>query len=742
MVIQNSNKFTASSTVLGESVTSVTLNPDINASNAKTNAREIYQMTPSDATGSNGFDAKNYEINYLPYHGLVSSIPLTITATGPNKVYGSILVTTTNDTQFTSSGLVNGETISGVTLTPSIEATYSTSAAGTNYNITPSLPIGENGFNATNYNITYLPFNGFVTKKSLIATADNQTKIYGQSNPEYTISYDGFVNNEDASVLTLAPSPISDATDNSDVGKYDINLTNGTADNYSIIVNKGLLTINKATLMVAAENKSKVYGTANPSLTIKYEGFKGLDNETSLTTAPKAVTSAFTNSAVGTYSVTVDGGTSTNYDIIYTEGKLEVTKAILTITAQDASRCFASTDPSLTYKVTGYLYGDDATVITTVPTVKTNAVNSSIAGDYKTIASGAASTNYDFVYVDGKYTINPLPAGAVTSSVDYVCDGATLTLNITGGATYVWYKGGTAIAGATGASVAINDKGIYNAKLISSFGCEAMSSNTLTIKQYYAPVADFINLYSCINLPVLITNKSTFAASGSVKYLWEDGAGSTSSLTSPSFTYSTTGAKTIKLSVIPDYCPALKQSVSKVITIEAPIAPVRLPVVDAIIYTQTPLQARNFGATYDWKIISSGAAVLNSTNISNPVLTTNAEVLFNIKISAQNGCVTVDTLQVRVFKEKYVYLPNAFTPNGDGVNDEFKINPVGINSLNYFRIFNQWGQIVFETSSLSEGWDGKLNGVRQPLATYNWILEASDIYGNKIRESGSVTLIR
>ena len=181
---------------------------------------------------------------------------------------------------------------------------------------------------------------------------------------------------------------------------------------------------------------------------------------------------------------------------------------------------------------------------------------------------------------------------------------------------------------------------------------------------------------------------------------------------------------------------------SKVITIEAPIAPVRLPVVDAIIYTQTPLQARNFGATYDWKIISSGAAVLNSTNISNPVLTTNAEVLFNIKISAQNGCVTVDTLQVRVFKEKYVYLPNAFTPNGDGVNDEFKINPVGINSLNYFRIFNQWGQIVFETSSLSEGWDGKLNGVRQPLATYNWILEASDIYGNKIRESGSVTLIR
>ena len=581
-----------------------------------------------------------------------------------------------------------------------------------------------------------------INKAPLTVIAEDKTKVYGAANPAFTVTYAGFKGSDNEASLTTAPTASTTATTTSGVGTYTVTAAGGVSDNYEFAYTAGTLAVSKATLNVTAENKTKVYGAANPAFTVTYAGFKGSDNEASLTTAPTASTTATTTSGVGAYSVTAAGGVSDNYEFAYTAGTLAVTKSILTVTADNASRCFAATDPTLTYKVTGYLNGDDATVLTTKPTVATDAVSSSAAGDYKTTASGAVTDNYDVVYVDGKFKVNPLPVGSITSSVDYVCDGAVQVLSATGGASYVWYKEGTVITGATEKDITIASKGNYNAKLISALGCEAMSTNTLAIKQYYAPTADFTSLYSCINVPVLITNKSVSTTAGTVKYAWEDGAGGTSSIASPSFTYGTLGAKTIKLTVTPDYCPALKQSVSKVVTIETPTPAIALPVVQAITYTRTPLQARTFGASYDWKTITSGVASLSSSRVSNPVLTTNAEAWFNITITAPNGCVTVDTLQAIVFTERTVFLPNAFTPNGDGVNDVFKINPVGVNALNYFRIFNQWGQIVFETRNLSEGWDGKLNGVRQPLATYNWILDATDIYGNSVRESGSVTLIR
>jgi hypothetical protein len=75
-------------------------------------------------------------------------------------------------------------------------------------------------------------------------------------------------------------------------------------------------------------------------------------------------------------------------------------------------------------------------------------------------------------------------------------------------------------------------------------------------------------------------------------------------------------------------------------------------------------------------------------------------------------------------------------------NDIFKINPVGIRELRYFRIVNQWGVRIFETTNLSEGWDGRLNGVREPIASYTWMIEAVDTTGQPVRESGTVTLIR
>jgi gliding motility-associated-like protein len=740
VVINNADKFTVTTTVTGESVTSVILTPDTDAAAATTAAGASYQMTPSAAAGTGGFDAANYEITYVPYTGVVAKKALTITATGPNKVYGSAIATTANATQFTSVGLVTGETIAGVTLTPNTAGSAATTSAGVAYTVTPSLPTGANGFIAANYNITYVPFEGSVSKKALTATADNKSKIYGATNPAFTITYDGFVNNDDAAVLTLAPVASTSATATSNVGTYDIAISNGTAANYTLTAVKGTLTINKATLTVTAENKSRIYGASNPTLTYTYAGFVNDQTASSLSTAPTASTTAKNTSKVGDYDITLSGAADNNYEFVYNKGILTVNKATLTVTAQNNERCFAANDPALSYIVLGFANGEDTTVFSSQIKMKTNTSASTAAGDYKTIAYDAAAENYTFEFIDGVFIVRPLPTGSITSTVDYVCDGANLLLTTSGAAKYVWYKDGVAVANASTSSLTITSKGDYKAKLISTYGCEAMSTNTLAIKQYFAPVANFDYQYYCVDKPVNTTNKSVFTTSGPVKFVWDNGAGVTSAATNPTFTYNTIGNKTIKLSVVPDFCPALKNEVSKVVPIEAPKPAVRLPLVDAITSDATQLQARtNVGITYEWSPMVYWA---NSYQVPNPTVMITKETLFNIKMTAASSCVTVDTLQVRAFNKRTVYLPNTFTPNGDGVNDIFKINPVGIRELRYFRIINQWGVRIFETTNLSEGWDGRLNGVREPLSSYTWIVEAVDTNGQPVRESGTVTLIR
>jgi len=97
---------------------------------------------------------------------------------------------------------------------------------------------------------------------------------------------------------------------------------------------------------------------------------------------------------------------------------------------------------------------------------------------------------------------------------------------------------------------------------------------------------------------------------------------------------------------------------------------------------------------------------------------------------------------VRIFRGPDIYVPNAFTPNGDGRNDKFYPVPVGIKALNYFRVFNRWGQLVFSTNQLNEGWDGTLGGLKQGNGTFVWMAEAITKDNKIITKKGTVTLIR
>jgi gliding motility-associated-like protein len=97
---------------------------------------------------------------------------------------------------------------------------------------------------------------------------------------------------------------------------------------------------------------------------------------------------------------------------------------------------------------------------------------------------------------------------------------------------------------------------------------------------------------------------------------------------------------------------------------------------------------------------------------------------------------------VRVYKGPDIYVPTGFTPNNDGKNDKFTPFPVGMKSYNYFRVFNRWGQAVFSTTRLNDGWDGRWGGVDQAGGTYVWMIEGLTKDNRVITKKGTVVMIR
>jgi gliding motility-associated-like protein len=144
---------------------------------------------------------------------------------------------------------------------------------------------------------------------------------------------------------------------------------------------------------------------------------------------------------------------------------------------------------------------------------------------------------------------------------------------------------------------------------------------------------------------------------------------------------------------------------------------------------------------YTW----TPAVGLSNALVKDPTVTIGAigsDVRYKVVASTTEGCKGEAYVNVRVYKGPDIYVPTGFTPNGDGKNDKFTPFPVGMKSYNYFRIFNRWGQVVFQTRKLMDGWDGTIGGQLQPEGIYIWMIEGLTKDDRIITKKGSVMLIK
>ena len=134
--------------------------------------------------------------------------------------------------------------------------------------------------------------------------------------------------------------------------------------------------------------------------------------------------------------------------------------------------------------------------------------------------------------------------------------------------------------------------------------------------------------------------------------------------------------------------------------------------------------------------------LLNDVHLSNPVATITATTSFYLLVKDMNGCTGKDTVLIKIIEDPAILVPTAFSPGNDVLNNIFRPRFRGISHLNYFNIFNRFGELIFQTNDLSGGWDGRYRGLPQNMATYVWMLQAVDLKGKIWNKHGSVVLVR
>lgn len=162
---------------------------------------------------------------------------------------------------------------------------------------------------------------------------------------------------------------------------------------------------------------------------------------------------------------------------------------------------------------------------------------------------------------------------------------------------------------------------------------------------------------------------------------------------------------------------------------------------DTAIVVGEPLQlsARGNGENFLW----TPPTGLSDPYVPNPIALPDRDQQYIVRVLTEGNCIAFDTIDVKVYNLKPgFYVPNAFTPNNDGLNDIIRPIAFGLKTLRFFRIYNRAGELIFSTNHFREGWDGTYKGVALDPAVFAWTAEAVDYTGKRVQAKGSITLIR
>lgn len=281
------------------------------------------------------------------------------------------------------------------------------------------------------------------------------------------------------------------------------------------------------------------------------------------------------------------------------------------------------------------------------------------------------------------------------------------------------------------------DTGVYTVKLIVNPRSTCPDSISRLVKVYpvfYAAFSDSGQF--CPGAPIYFKDQSAATIKPITYWKWNFGNGDSSFAQNPVYNYLYGGTYNVTL-ISENVRDCIDTAVRQVIIDNfKPFAGNDTFIVkgEEILFDATG------GTQYAW----TPGTNLSDTSIYDPlgIYPDTGTFVYYVHVISPYGCSGEDTIKVTVVNQAAFFVPNAFSPDGDGLNDIFRPVAVGYRAMNYFRVFNRWGQQVFFSNSLEQGWDGTYKGVKAEMGTYYWEMSYTDRFGMKAFLKGDVTLVR
>jgi gliding motility-associated-like protein len=334
----------------------------------------------------------------------------------------------------------------------------------------------------------------------------------------------------------------------------------------------------------------------------------------------------------------------------------------------------------------------------------------------------------DSLWVDVK-ALATIDAGPDTS----ICVGNGYTLRTTGDAvSYTWIPA-TYLSDPNIKNPFANPPNTITYTLVGNIGkCEAQSNVTIVVGP--TPAAN-----AGPDTTLCFGSSVQLIASGGSSYSWSPGTFLTNrNIANPIVQSPTTTIRYIV--TVRDTLGCTKTVNDTMIVRVIPPIQVNAGPSDTSIVEGETLQLLGTGALqYMW----SPPTWLNNANVANPVAIPFDNITYYLTGRDNFGCEGFDSIRVRIFNiDPDMYVPTAFTPNGDGLNDLARPILLGMKSLNYFRIYNRFGELVYATTEIGKGWNGIFKGKPQDPATFVWMAEGITFNGQRKTKKGYVILIR
>jgi gliding motility-associated-like protein len=529
---------------------------------------------------------------------------------------------------------------------------------------------------------------------------------------------------------------------------------------------------------------------ASPTLTLTAAG-----SGTVCSGSSTVLTATCTGITNATYSWSTGSSTSTNTLNVTPASSPEIYSVTATNTVTGCSSTTATTaviiSPTPTIAVTNPIGGNSSIIClnnsvtltatgastytwmpvtgltpTTGSVVNASPTNTNTPTVYTVTGTSAAgclssSTPSDMYTV----TVNPLPVLSVSSASYAVCSGVAQTFSVSGAATYTW----TPAATLTGANTAnptatTNTTTTYSVTGMDATGCSSVIPDTVQLIIYPLPSINVstssIAADTCGKNTGGVTNIAVSGGTPNYFYQWFNT--NTGALVSTSPTLSNVSNGTYSLEVIDTHsCVATTTTgvppifVVNTVNVQASfLAGTLVSTIASYSTTATaavnPLTGTTPLAVSFTNTSSTGSCIWSfGDTVSTPAITTitnhtyNVVGTYTVTLIASNGS-CMDTAYAIVITDAptSIIIPNIFSPNGDGINDDFFIINTGLNSLNCL-IYNRWGELLATLTAPNQVWDGRTpNGGNAPDGTYFYIMQAQGTNGKTYKQNGPLTLVR